>query len=100
GKEPTLFLRDYLPLNPTLNRETAVTRAETLYRNLMQLHIDNGRKTYATAAYYCAILGEIADYDGREAEFKQFYQNLLGRYPRHRALRRELAAKVKEEYAG
>ncbi|NHZ71633.1 MAG: hypothetical protein GWP17_00900 [Aquificales bacterium] len=98
GKEPTLFLRDYLPPNSTLNRETAVVRAETLYQNLMQLHIDNGRKTYATAAYYCALLGEIAAYNGREAEFKQFYQALLKRYPRHRALRRELAAKVNEEY--
>ncbi|MFQ5435269.1 MAG: hypothetical protein ACE5FD_10380, partial [Anaerolineae bacterium] len=82
------------------SRETAVARAETLYRNLMQLHIDNGRKTYATAAYYCALLGEIAMYDGRQAEFKQFYQQLLSRYPRHRALRRELAAKVNEEYTG
>ncbi|MCP4419877.1 MAG: hypothetical protein GY805_24965 [Chloroflexi bacterium] len=97
-EEPTLFLRDYLPSQSATSRETAVSRAETLYRNLMQLHIDNGRKTYATAAYYCALLGEIADYDSRKAEFKQFYQALLSRYPRHRALRRELAAKVSEEY--
>jgi tetratricopeptide (TPR) repeat protein len=93
-KEPTLFLRDHLPPMLVLDRKTAVAHAETLYRNVMQLHIDNGRKTYATAAYYCALLGEIAAYDGRAAEFKQFYRELLDRYPRHRALRRELAAKV------
>ncbi len=98
NKEATLFLRDYLPSQSATSRETAVSRAETLYHNLMQLHINNGRKTYATAAYYCALLGEIAAYDGRQAEFKQFYQALLNRYPRHRALRRELAAKVNEEY--
>ncbi len=98
GKEPTLFLRDYLPAHSAMSRETAVARAETLYRDLMQLHIDNGRKTYATAAYYCALLGEIAVYDGRQAEFKQFYQAILSRYPRHRALHQELAAKVDEVY--
>ncbi len=92
--DATLFLRDHLPPTPAIDRETAVAHAEELYRNLMQLHIDNGRKTYATAAYYCALLGEIAAYDGREVEFRQFYQELLDRYPRHRALRRELAAKV------
>ena len=92
--DATLFLRDHLPPTPAIDRKTAVAHAEDLYRNLMQLHIDNGRKTYTTAAYYCALLGEIAAYDGREAEFRQFYQELLGRYPRHRALRRELAAKV------
>ncbi len=92
--DATLFLRDHLPPTPAVDRATAVARAEDLYRSLMQLHIDNGCKTYATAAYYCALLGEIAAYDGREAEFRQFYQELLGRYPRHRALRRELAAKA------
>ena len=60
----------------------------------MQLHIDNGRKTYATAAYYCALPGEIAAFDGRQAEFNQFYQELLRRYTHHRALKAELAAKV------
>lgn len=94
-KEATLFLRVHLPPTPALDRKTAVAHAENLYRNLMQMHIDNGRKTYATAAYYCALLGEIARYDGRGAEFKHSYQELLDRYPRHRALRQELAAKVK-----
>ena len=89
-----LFLRNYLPPALAIDRKTAVAHAENLYRNVMQLHIDNGRKTYATAAYYCALLGEIAAYDGRVAEFRRFYQELLSRYPRHRALRQELAAKV------
>jgi len=97
GKEPVVFLRDYLPPTLAIDRKTAVAHAENLYRNVMQLHIDNGRKTYATAAYYCALLGEIAVYDGREAEFKQFYQGVLDRYPRHRAVRQELAAKVEKE---
>jgi tetratricopeptide (TPR) repeat protein len=95
AKEPVLFLRDHLPSTSAIDKKTAVSHAEALYQNVMQLHIDNGRKTYATAAYYCALLGEIAAYDGRVAEFKQFYQELLDRYPRHRALRQELAAKVK-----
>jgi hypothetical protein len=89
-----LFLRLHLPATPDLARKTAVSHAETLYRNVMQIHINNGRRTYATAAYYCALLGEIATYDGRKAEFEAFYQDLLNRYPRHRALRRELDAKV------
>ncbi len=94
GKEPTMFLRDHLPAQSGLDGKTAVAYAEDIYQSIMQLHINNGRKTYDTAAYYCALLGDIAKYDGRGVEFKQFYQELLGRYPRHRALRRELAAKV------
>ena len=93
-EDATLFLRDHLPTQTAIDRKTAVARAENLYRHIMQLHIDNGRKTYSTAAYYCALLENIASYDGRATEFKQFYQELLGRYPRHRALKRELAAKV------
>lgn len=93
-KEPVRFLRDYLPAEPNLSRTTALARAEDLYRRIMQLHIDNGRKTYATAAYYCALLSEIAAFDGRQAEFNQFYQELRRRYSRHRALQAELAAKV------
>ncbi len=93
-KEPVRFLRDYLPAEPNLDRATALTRAEDLYRRIMQLHIDNGRKTYSTAAYYCALLGEIAAFDRRQAEFNQFYQELRKRYSRHRALQSELAAKI------
>lgn len=70
-KELVLFRRDYLPPTPAIDKKTAVSRAETLYRNVMPLHIDNGRKTYAAAAYYCALLGDSGVYDGREAEFKQ-----------------------------
>lgn len=65
-----------------------------LYQSIMRIHLDNGRKTYSTAAYYCTLLGEITAYDGRATEFKQFYRELLDRYPRHQALRQELAAKV------
>lgn len=88
AKEPVVFLRDYLPPMLAIDRKTAVAYAENLYRNVMQLHSDNGHKTYATAAYYCALLGEIAIYDGREAEFKQFYQGVPDRYPRHHACAR------------
>ncbi len=80
-----VFLRDYLPPMLAIDRKTAVAHAEELYRSVMQMHIDNGRKTYATAAYYCALLGEIAIYDGREAEFRQFYQGVPDRYSRQRA---------------
>ena len=93
-KEATQFLHNYLPAEVP-NRKATIARAETLYRSLMQMHIDNGRKTYAVAAYYCALLKDIALYEGRGGEFWQFYQELLGRYPRHRALRREMEEKVK-----
>lgn len=93
--EPIQFLRAGLPSAPAADRPTLIAHAEDLYRNLMQVQIDNGRKTYAVAAYYCALLGEIAAFDGRAAQFKQFYQQLLNNYPRHRALRQELAEKVK-----
>lgn len=46
------------------------------------------------AAYYCALLGEIAAYEGRQEAFDRFYQELLGRYARRRALRAELTAQV------
>ncbi len=94
-KDATQFLREQLLATPALDAKTVVAHAENLYRNIMQMHIDNGRKTYATAAYYCALLGEIARYDGRGDEFKHAYQELRDRYPRHRALLQELAAKVK-----
>lgn len=95
SNEATLLLRDYMPEEPMVERQTAVARAEQLYQQIMQIHIDNGRKTYSTAAYYCALLQEIAVFDGRAAEFEQFYEALLGRYSRHRALKRELGYKVK-----
>jgi hypothetical protein len=66
----------------------------------MQAHIDNGRKTYATAAYYCALLGEIAAYEGRLPVFLDFYEDLMERYKRHRALRSEMEAKVEPVLKG
>jgi len=83
-----------LPANASFPRKLAIQRAETLYRRIMQMHINNGRKTYAVAAYYCALLADIAKHEGRRGEFNDFYNDLLARYPRHRALRRELTSKV------
>lgn len=40
------------------------------------------------------LLGEIANHEGKEREFREFYNDLLANYPRHRALRRELMDKV------
>lgn len=90
----TLLLRDYLPAEASVAAPVAIARAEQLYRKLVQAHIDNGRKTYATAAYYCALLREIAVYTGHEPAFWKYYRDLLKRYPRHRALRREMEQAV------
>ncbi len=54
----------------------------------MQAHIDNGRKTYATGAYYCALLGEIAFHEGRLAAFKQWHEGFMEAYKRFRAFAR------------
>ena len=67
-KEPLRFLRTTLPPTHAPERSIAIQRAEDIYRRLMQTHIDKGRKTYATAAYYCALLGEIAKHEGRLAD--------------------------------
>jgi tetratricopeptide (TPR) repeat protein len=93
-KEPLRFLRDALPQVPAVSRGTAIERVEGIYRRLMQTHIDNGRKTYATGAYYCAVLGEIALYEGRLAAFSQWYENYMEAYKRFRALRAEMDMKV------
>ena len=93
-KEPARFLRDAYPLPAGLSRQTALDRAEGIYRRLMQAHIDNGRKTYATAAYYCALLGEIAACEGRLAAFADWYADFMDAYKRFRALRAEMDAKV------
>jgi hypothetical protein len=61
---------------------------------MMQAHIDNGRKTYAPGAYYCALLGEIAFHEGRLAVFKQWYGKYMEAYKRFRALRAEMDMKV------
>ncbi len=94
NKEAVRFLRDHLPTEASCSRDVAIQRAENLYRRIMQMHISNGRKTYGVAAYYCALLGEIATHEGKEQEFREFYNDLLANYPRHRALRRELMDKV------
>jgi hypothetical protein len=93
-KEPQRFLRDALPQAPAVSRAAVLERSETIYRRLMQAHIDNGRKTYATAAYYCALLGEIDLYEGRLAVFRQWYEDFMEGYKRFRALRAEMDQKV------
>ena len=75
-------------------RAVALERAEAIYRRLMQAHIDNGRKTYATGAYYCALLGEIALHEGRLAAFRQWFEGYMEGYKRFRALRAEMDKKV------
>jgi hypothetical protein len=92
--EPLRFLRDALPLAPAVSRDTAIERVEGIYRRLMQAHIDNGRKTYATGAYYCAMLGEIALYESRWTAFRQWYEKYMDAYKRFRALRAEMDMKV------
>lgn len=93
-KEPTRFLRDAHPLPAGLSRQTALSRTEQIYRRLMQAHIDNGRKTYATAAYYCALLGEIAAHEGHLPAFVDWYDDFMEAYKRFRALRAEMDTKV------
>lgn len=93
-KEPLRFLRDALPRSSAVPRDTSIERAEGIYRRLMQAHIDNGRKTYATGAYYCALLGEIASHEDRLPAFKQWYEKYMEAYKRFRALRAEMDMKV------
>lgn len=93
-KEPLCFLRDALPQTPAVSRAVALERAEAIYRRLMQAHIDNGRKTYATSAYYCALLGEIAFHEDRLATFRQWYEGFMEGYKRFRALRAEMDMRV------
>jgi tetratricopeptide (TPR) repeat protein len=93
-KEPLRFLSDALPHMSPLPRSVALVRTETIYRRLMQTHIDNGRKTYDTAAYYCALLAEIAYHENRLEAFKQWYKGIMESYKRFRALRAEMDKKV------
>lgn len=93
-KEPLRFLRDTLPQMLAPQHSVALERAEIIYRRLMQAHIDNGRKTYATGAYYCALLGEIAYHEGRLAAFRQWHEGFMEGYKRFRALRAEMDMKV------
>ena len=93
-KEPLRFLRNALPQASAAPHTISLERAEAIYRRLMQAHIDNGRKTYATGAYYCALLGEIALHEGRLAAFRQWYEGFMEAYKRFRALRTEMDRKV------
>jgi len=92
--EPLRFLRDALPHTPAVSRTTELERSEAIYRRLMQVHIDNGRKTYAAGAYYCALLGEIAFHEGRLAVFRLWYEKYMEAYKRFRSLRAEMDMKV------
>jgi len=94
GKETLRFLRDTLPQMLAPQHSVAIERAETIYRRLMQAHINNGRKRYGTGAYYCALLGEIAYHEGRLAAFRQWYEEFMVTYKRFRALRAEMDKKV------
>ena len=93
-KEPLRFLRDTLPQMSAPQRSIALERTETIYRRLMQAHLDNGRKTYATGAYYCALLAEIAVHEGRLAAFRHWYDSFMEGYKRFRAVRAEMDLKV------
>lgn len=93
-KETQRFLHDTLPHMLAPQRSVAIERAETIYYRLIQAHIDNGRKTYGTGAYYCALLCEIAYHEGRLAAFRQWYEEFKVTYKRFRALRAEMDKKV------
>ena len=97
NEEPFRFLRDHLPVKPDLTRYKAAKYAGEIYERIMQVHIDSGRQSYATAAAYCALVGEIAIVGGRRAKFEQFYRLLLRRYSTHRALKEELALEVEQK---
>ena len=87
-------MRETLPQMLVPQHTVGIERAETIYRRLMQAHINNGRKTYGTGAYYCALLGEIAYHEGRLAAFRQWYEEFMVTYKRFRALRAEMDKKV------
>jgi hypothetical protein len=93
-KESSRFLHNTLPQMLVPSRSVALERSEKIYRRLMQAHIDNGRKTYDTAAYYCALLGEIAYHEGRLAAFKQWYEEFMEAHKRFRALRADMDLKM------
>ncbi|MCB9077170.1 MAG: hypothetical protein H6631_06235 [Anaerolineaceae bacterium] len=97
AEEPFRFLRDHLPAKPDITRSQAIKHADFIYQQIMEIHIRNGRKHYATAAYYCALMGEIAAFGGRRAKFEKFYQLLLRRYSTYRALKEELAIEVERK---
>jgi hypothetical protein len=90
------FLRDHLPL-PDLTPERRadhIRRAEHLYTAILGTHIAAGSKRYGTAAYYCALLAEIAVHMGRVETFEAWYEDLLARHRRKYSLRGVLDAEV------
>ena len=90
------FLRDYLPM-PDLDaaqRADYVHRGERLYVAILETHIAAGSKRYDTAAYYCALLAEIAVHMGYVETFEAWYGDLLRHHKRKRSLPRVLGAKV------
>jgi hypothetical protein len=91
------FLRDHLPMPDLTSPQRALhtRRAERLYRNILETHIMAGSKRYEIAAYYCALLAEIAVYAEHVEEFVEWYEGLLGRHSRRRSLRRILDAKTR-----
>jgi tetratricopeptide (TPR) repeat protein len=91
------FLRDHLPM-PDLTppqRALHIQRAEHLYRNILETHIAAGSKRYETAAYYCALLAEIAVHAEHIDEFVEWYRDLLARHSRRWSLRQILDAKTR-----
>ncbi len=90
------FLRDHLPM-PDLapaQRADYVRRAEHLYAAILETHIAAGSKRYKVAAYYCALLAEIAVHAEHVDEFVEWYEDLLTRHRRKSSLRRILDAKT------
>ena len=90
------FLRDHLPmpdLTPT-QRADYIRRAEHLYVAILETHIAAGSKRYKTAAYYCALLAEIAVHAGHAETFEAWYQDLLTRHKRKYSLRGILDGQV------
>jgi hypothetical protein len=91
------FLRDHLP-KPDLTlpqRALYIQCAEHLYRNILETHIEAGSKRYETAAYYCALLAEIAVHAEHVDKFVEWYEDLLARHSRRWSLRKILDAKTR-----
>jgi hypothetical protein len=91
------FLRDHLPM-PDLtvaNRAEYALRAEHLYAAILETHVAAGSKRYPTAAYYAALLAEIAIQTGRVEAFEAWYDDLLTRHKRKWSLRGVLDVKVR-----
>jgi len=91
------FLRDHLPM-PDLTpvqRADHIRRAEHLYIAILETHVAAGSKRYNTAAYYCALLAEIAVHAGHIEAFEAWYQDLLTRHKRKYSLRGILDGQVR-----